>query len=232
MELPRNFQQEGIFFRAGFLKMQYWNRPKHDFSSQNYCKDCMSKWFNFDELIKYWAYLVKLEGIEALIFNFQDFEKLILVKEDYWSPLIRCRPFIPSKMMNLVNIILHIIYNVQPLRHFSLFFYHKYAEFQHGRNFGASKLILSETPWNHLQSPKNRFWVQLSTFNLIMNIQITVLEKLRSLSLSDYDGYIVSIKGEELCSNSFCVLGIHTKCIEDLNDFKPQCVSPCKTGRI
>ena len=65
-----------------------------------------------------------------------------------------------------------------------------------------------------------------------MNIQITVLEKLRSLSLSDYDGYIVSIKGEELCSNSFCVLGIHTKCIEDLNDFKPQCVSPCKTGRI
>ena len=65
-----------------------------------------------------------------------------------------------------------------------------------------------------------------------MNFQITVLEKLRSLSLSDYDGYIVSIKGEELCSNSFCVLGIHTKCIEDLNDFKPQCVSPCKTGRI
>ena len=73
-----------------------------------------------------------------------------------------------------------------------------------------------------------------TTFNhrKIMNIQITVLEKLRSLSLSDYDGYIVSIKGEELCSNSFCVLGIHTKCIEDLNDFKPQCVSPCKTGRI
>ena len=66
----------------------------------------MSKWFNFDELIKYWAYLVKLEGIEALISNFQDFEKLILVKEDYWSPLIGCRPFIPFKMMNLVNILL------------------------------------------------------------------------------------------------------------------------------
>ena len=100
--------------RLGFFKVQYWNRPKHDFSSKkkNYCKDCMSKWFNFDELIKYWAYLVKLEGIGALIFNFQDFEKLILVKEDYWSPLIRCRPFIPSKMMNLVNIILHIIYNL------------------------------------------------------------------------------------------------------------------------
>ena len=191
----------------------------------------MSKWFNFDELIKYWAYLVKLEGIEALIFNFQDFEKLILVKEDYWSPLIRCRPFIPSKMMNLVNIILHIIYNVQPLSHFSIII-----------NWLSFSMARISEPANsaHLKTPKTtggHLWetflkVQYSAFNLIMNIQITVLEKLRSLSLSDYDGYIVSIKGEELCSNSFCVLGIHTKCIEDLNDFKPQCVSPCKTGWI
>ena len=121
--LERNFwwklSWNSKYGRLGYVEVQYWNRPQHDFSSKNYCKDCMSKWFNFDELIKYWAYLVKLEGIEALKFNFQDFEKLILVKEDYWSPLIRCRPFIPSKMMNLVNIILHIIYNVQPMWHFS-----------------------------------------------------------------------------------------------------------------
>ena len=114
-----------ILGHLDFLRFSIETNLNMIFHHQNYCKDCMSKWFNFDELIKYWAYLVKLEGIEALKFNFQDFEKLILVKEDYWSPLIRCRPFIPSKMMNLVNIILHIIYNVQPLWHFLVFYYHK-----------------------------------------------------------------------------------------------------------
>ena len=56
-----------------------------------------------------------------------------------------------------------------------------------------------------------------------------VIEKLRSVSLSDYKGRIVSIRGEPLCPFSVCVLGEYTQCTEtDLDDFRPQCVSPCK----
>ena len=60
-----------------------------------------------------------------------------------------------------------------------------------------------------------------------------VIEKLRSVSLSDYKGRIVSIRGEPLCPFSVCVLGEYTQCTEtDLDDFRPQCVSPCKTERV
>jgi len=66
-------------------------------------------------------------------------------------------------------------------------------------------------------------WQQLYMSNVDKD---KLLDELRNIDFSD--ATLIDIEGEALCPDSYCILGENTICQEDLDDFRPVCVSPCK----
>jgi hypothetical protein len=57
----------------------------------------------------------------------------------------------------------------------------------------------------------------------------TLINQLQNIDfISKFGRHLINIRGDPLCPDSYCVLGENTVCQEDLEDFRPTCVSRCK----
>lgn len=97
--------------------------------------------------------------------------------------------------------------------------------------YGVARIeILSNAQSSELQLRIGFLWKRLYNSNVD---KAELLDQLRNIDFVErIGGRLIDIEGEALCPDSYCILGENTICQEDLEDFRPLCVSPCKLSNF